>query len=120
MKHRKTAKGRESELLRGKRYRQKYPEKVKQSHNLRRLKKYGLNVESYNKIFAQQEGKCAICGIHQSELNKSLSVDHCHVSGKIRGLLCTYCNRLLVAYIDKAKPSLKTLQRAIQYIKEQE
>ena len=39
-----------------------------------------------------EERYCATCGIHQSELKKSLSVDHNHKTGKIRGLLCSKCN----------------------------
>ena len=66
-----------------------------------RLKKYGLSVEDYNNIFLSQFGKCAICGIHQSELNLKLQVDHNHKTEKPRGLLCTKCNIKLAAIEDK-------------------
>jgi hypothetical protein len=58
----------------------------------RNLKKYGLTDEDYNNMFTAQGGKCLICGKHQSELKKALSVDHCHSTGNIRGLLCNNCN----------------------------
>jgi hypothetical protein len=56
------------------------------------LYKYGITLKDYNDIYDAQEGKCAICGIHQSELKLPLGVDHDHITGKIRGLLCRKCN----------------------------
>ena len=58
-----------------------------------RLKRnYGLSIEDYNALFEAQAGCCAICGCHQSELKKKLAVDHDHVTGEVRGLLCVACN----------------------------
>ena len=54
--------------------------------------KYGITLEEYNQLFQQQNGHCAICGTHQSELVKTLAVDHDHKTGKVRGLLCMRCN----------------------------
>ncbi len=54
--------------------------------------KYGITIDSYNSLFLKQEGKCAICKTHQSELPKKLYVDHCHKTGEVRGLLCKKCN----------------------------
>jgi hypothetical protein len=62
------------------------------------LKKYWPNLspaqrlEAYNKMFNDQKGCCASCGIHQSELSSALCIDHCHESGQIRSLLCEPCN----------------------------
>lgn len=55
----------------------------------------GINVTpvEYNELFAQQNGCCAICGRHQSNLTKRLAVDHNHITGEIRGLLCHKCNQ---------------------------
>ena len=55
--------------------------------------KYGITVEQYNQMFQDQLGCCAICKIHQSELKRKLNVDHDHITGRVRGLLCTQCNR---------------------------
>lgn len=55
--------------------------------------KYGITVEQYEMMFAAQEGLCAICRMPPTV--KSLHVDHCHATGKIRGLLCTRCNNAL-------------------------
>lgn len=54
--------------------------------------KYSMTVENYNKLLAQQGGKCAICRKHQSEFKYPLHVDHDHQTGRVRGLLCCGCN----------------------------
>ena len=59
-----------------------------------------------------QGGGCAICGITVDPTHKQLSVDHCHNSGKVRGLLCTLCNTALGSFKDD--PEL--LQKAINYV----
>jgi hypothetical protein len=58
-------------------------------------KLYGITLDDYNILLHEQNECCKICGIHQSKLKKSLSVDHCHVTGKVCGLLCSYCNRAI-------------------------
>lgn len=54
--------------------------------------KFGITPADYDKMYVDQLGKCGICGTHQSDLKKSLAVDHNHETGKIRGLLCNRCN----------------------------
>lgn len=56
---------------------------------------YGITTEDYNKMFEQQNGCCAICNKHQSEIKKRLDIDHCHKTNKVRMLLCNPCNNLL-------------------------
>lgn len=63
---------------------------LQRQYSLKKL--YGLTPEDFNRMFAEQEGRCAICKIHQSELKSILYIDHCHETGKIRGLLCPTCN----------------------------
>lgn len=62
----------------------------KRNYNLKH--KFGITLEQYNNLFNGQNGCCAICKEHQTNLKKSLSVDHCHVTNQIRGLLCQPCN----------------------------
>jgi hypothetical protein len=50
---------------------------------------YGITYHEYMEMWRKQLGHCAICGI----LGKRLHIDHSHTTGKIRGLLCTNCNR---------------------------
>lgn len=58
-------------------------------------KRFGMTKEEYNTLFSSQNGCCAICKQHQSEFKRSFAVDHCHKTGKIRGLLCGNCNTAL-------------------------
>lgn len=51
---------------------------------------YGVTIEEYERLFAKQHGICGIC--KQPPGKKSLAIDHCHRTGKIRGLLCVRCN----------------------------
>lgn len=58
--------------------------------NARLKYKYGIDLEEYNKMYAQQNGLCAIC---DKKCNLGvLCVDHDHKTGKVRGLLCRKCN----------------------------
>jgi hypothetical protein len=50
--------------------------------------KYGLADGDYDRMYAQQDGRCAICGTSCDKLN----VDHDHATGDVRGLLCQHCN----------------------------
>lgn len=74
---------------------------------------YGLSLDDYNAKYAEQEGCCSICHTHQLELTKSLHVDHCHTTGKIRGLLCFKCNTLL----GKVNDNPEILASAINYLR---
>src|SRR6266851_7644995 len=59
---------------------------------------YGISVEEYDALLARQNGKCAIC--REKPEGQTLCVDHCHVTGRIRGLLCRNCNVGLGNYRD--------------------
>ena len=83
------------------------------------LRKFNITLEEYNELLAKQNGVCAICFnsetvVRRSKTNKEmLAVDHCHSTGKIRGLLCFKCNTALGAFGD----TLEDLQRAVNYLK---
>lgn len=85
-------------------------------HNTRtlRMKTFGLTLEEYDKMLKEQKGVCAICG----KINKSgnrLSVDHNHLTGRVRGLLCTTCNSAL-GFFD-GDGGIKLLLNAIDYVR---
>lgn len=82
------------------------------NRNLDLFKQYGITLLEYNDIFTKQNGMCRICGIHQSQLPKSLHVDHCHKTNKVRGLLCKKCNSLL----GFANDNMTILKNAITYL----
>lgn len=80
---------------------------------------FGISLNEYNQMLTQQNNRCKICnkeetGKHQSGIVRRLAVDHCHTTGKIRGLLCTNCNQAL----GKFKDSEELLLNAINYLKE--
>lgn len=71
-------------------YVKKNPQKVKAWKRDSHLRKtYGITLEDYNYMVTEQNGMCAICKKH---VDKGLCVDHNHLTGKIRGLLCRTCN----------------------------
>jgi Recombination endonuclease VII. len=61
---------------------------------------YNLTLTQYGDMFKAQDGKCAIC--RRAQVGQLLSVDHNHKTGKVRGLLCTYCNTRLATVEDAA------------------
>lgn len=73
---------------------------------------YGLSVESYREMLEQQNSSCKICKTHENNLKRKLFVDHCHETGKVRGLLCQYCNTML----GNTKDNVLVLQSAINYL----
>lgn len=75
-------------------------------------RRYGITIDDYNKMFYLQEGKCAICNIHQSCFKRALSIDHNHQTGVVRGLLCQRCN-VMLGY---AKDNVCILQNAANYL----
>lgn len=79
-------------------------------YNIKR--KYGLSKEEWQKMFEEQGGCCAICSRHQDTYNRPLHVDHCHTTGKIRGLLCWKCNE----FLGLIKDSVPTIEKMISYI----
>lgn len=94
-------------------YRAKNKEKLAQYEFARGLRRnYGITVEQYDTMYNNQKGCCAMCGKHQTEFKRRLHVDHNHVTGEVRSLLCTRCNPL----IGYAKEDVENLQKAIEYL----
>jgi len=87
-----------------KHYRKINPVTNGSSHRL--MSDFGLSYKDYDTLLLEQNGVCAIC--KKAEFAKEhgkvrrLSVDHCHTTGKIRGLLCGNCNHLLGKVYDSA------------------
>lgn len=54
---------------------------------------YGITLATYEELLRQQNGGCAVC--HKKPQKRHLDIDHCHKSGKVRGLLCASCNTAL-------------------------
>lgn len=91
------------------------PIKKRKYKNLELIRTFGITLDEYETLFEKQQGVCAIC--KKPELgtrNNYLAVDHNHTTGKVRGLLCNFCNRALGLFCD----DLYNLASAIEYLKE--
>jgi hypothetical protein len=78
-------------------------------------RKYGVTEDEYRLLLKKQRGICAICGTEKTIYAKRearLAVDHCHKTGKVRGLLCSRCNLALSFFDD----SPAVLARARRYL----
>jgi Recombination endonuclease VII len=83
---------------------------------LRRL--YGIRNEDYERMLKQQGGRCAICRSTSPKRARQVyfSVDHCHQTGRVRGLLCVNCNTLVGLLERSGAPSTLSFE-AVAYIK---
>lgn len=72
-------------------------------HTKRVATMYGISEDEYRLLVKIQDNRCAICGRTPEEAQDKagrLAVDHCHKTGKVRGLLCGSCNRALGLFGD--------------------
>ena len=93
------------------------PEKTR-AKNLK--SKFNMSIDDYNKLYIEQDGLCRICDEVETRRDSKggvvwMPVDHCHDTGKIRGLLCSRCNTGLGLLGD----SIKTLKCAIKYLRKE-
>lgn len=95
-------------------YKAEAPERVAARKRKAHLKKeFGITPSVYDAMLAAQNGVCAICGTNTPSPHRvNFYVDHCHTTGKIRGLLCGSCNTGLGHFKDN--PDLLTT--AISYL----
>jgi hypothetical protein len=96
--------------LNKKQWNMKNREKIKQLKKLNNIyRNYNLTKEQYNELLLKYNNRCAICdGVQR------LSVDHCHSTGVVRGLLCGKCNGALGLFGD----NLSKLTKAVEYLRE--
>jgi Recombination endonuclease VII len=73
-----------------------------------RARRYGLTLADYRALQARQGNACAIC----RQVTRALCIDHCHVTGRVRGLLCRSCNTALGFYADDPR----LLRAALAYL----
>jgi hypothetical protein len=63
-------------------------------------KRYGISLAEYEQLLAEQGGGCKLCGITPEEEGCALAVDHDHATKRVRGLLCSRCNSLVIGSIE--------------------
>lgn len=79
----------------------------------KKLKKaFGISYGEYQKMLEVQSNACAICKTTNTGKRRAFAVDHCHTTGKIRGLLCSNCN----TGIGNLRDSVELLKQAIHYL----
>ena len=88
-----------------------------QDKNKSRFSKYGIGTEEYNRMYIKQKEVCRMCKKRRPQTRKNgevidLHIDHNHKTGRVRGLLCTYCNNSL----GMLEESVERFFRAIIYI----
>jgi hypothetical protein len=66
------------------------------------LSRYGLTIATYEAMVEAQDRKCRICRRSVERMKERLQVDHCHSTGKVRGLICRDCNTGLARFKDHA------------------
>ena len=92
---------------------QKDPNRLKVQKRRDQLRhRFNLTIGEYDKILEKQQGKCAICGGGKEKQKYKFAVDHCHATGKIRGILCRNCNVGLGFFKDNPR----SLTNALTYL----
>lgn len=87
-------------------------------HRVSRLRKLGVTVDinQVSVLRVEQANKCAICGKPETSMRhgqvSALSMDHCHKTKKLRGLLCRRCNTGIANFDD----DIARLQSAMNYL----
>jgi hypothetical protein len=84
---------------------------TEEERHRKRLSKYNLSDEKFIELMQRCGSKCEICFVPFDKRIKP-NIDHCHSTGKVRGILCTSCNTSL----GRLKDSIKTLHSAIIYL----
>jgi hypothetical protein len=81
--------------------------------------KYGISREEHDLLVRVHAGRCAICGRPETMVRRgkvqALCIDHDHRSGKVRGLLCSFCN-LVIGY---AREDAEILRKATMYLEKE-
>ncbi len=74
--------------------------------------KFGISLDQFNSLLASQNYRCALCMTPEPRGRGTFHVDHCHDTGKVRGLLCHNCN----TGIGKLGDNVESLRRAVDYL----
>lgn len=98
--------------VQNKHQRSKYAKNPRSYANRQLLATYGISLEKYEVMLESQSGRCSICRQSMEQFKKRFAVDHCHTTGKIRGLLCHSCNTAL----GLLKENTNTMNSMIKYV----
>lgn len=77
----------------------------------RRLaRQFGISLDEYGDMLESQNHRCKICDIEECPTGRNFAVDHDHLTGVVRGLLCVRCNSLLAMVNDEEDILLKAIK----------
>lgn len=103
-----------SRLNRIEKYKENLPGYMETRNNALKFR-YGLSNDDYNAILNLQNYQCAICKRDSNTMSYFLHVDHCHSTGKVRGLLCAPCN----VFLGYTKDNPEIFGNAIKYLQKE-
>ena len=78
------------------------------NQNYQMKRKYGITLRERNDMFIKQENSCAICQRALPEWGRLTHVDHCHTTGKVRGILCSRCNTCVAWFEEQSLTAITT------------
>lgn len=93
-------------------WKERNPEKRKLHTRNSRIRAYGISPETYYEMLEKQDKRCAIC--KEKSTRRAINIDHNHITGKVRGLLCDGCN-LSLGHIERKDFVEKALKYLSQY-----
>lgn len=122
-RHRQTARYKETRARYNERVRERrkaqskanYQKNKKQQYWQTVLRKYGVTEEGWMAIFERQGRACGLCRTTENKVQ--WHTDHCHETGRVRGILCTACNTTLGRLGDTAAKAEVAARRAVEYLR---
>jgi hypothetical protein len=106
------ARNREARKAASKKWKEANRERVREYQKHANLKRYDLSLSEKEAMLTAQGNRCACCSSLDPRSKTGWHVDHCHTTGKVRGLLCLYCNVAL----GKVEDSIDRLKALISYL----
>lgn len=92
-----------------------YALNLRTNRNSRYKRYYGISLDEREAMLAQQGHKCKICRVSLVTISRNTHIDHCHKTGKVRGILCSQCNKALGLFKDDPHLVGKALMYLIEH-----
>jgi hypothetical protein len=97
---------------------EEYTRRYKKHNMTMKFKRYGITEETYLHLRKEQGQKCAMCHSPFRKSPQSIHIDHCHKTGKVRGILCDGCNLFLGRF--ESPKFTERIERASAYLRKTE
>lgn len=101
----------EQKVAKSKKYRKAHPERTAETDANSRLKRrYGISLFDKKRMEANQKGKCALCERPLPTKSFNRVIDHDHLTGRVRGVICRACNVALARFGDNGSAITKLVK----------